>query len=267
MGTRRERQPQLEWDFGCNFSALEQKAMMLLAEYYTIDEDIEYQERRAKGIGLPIEPSIINRYGVDEDSQQAIESLQFPLTDGQALVADVVSRYVDVDKHHYATIHRIHADMQRITPLTRDDKELTDGFTMMLSERIEAQGEHVALTSTEQIAIRREPLITQARDELARLRLLQELVGAALAKMERKYPSEYLLLWHEYVEAMPTQEVAAIIGGAEAPPTPQEYRTNRRNAFEYFLQWCDVQTIPTSSKKRHRRKPGPKPNVELVSVK
>ena len=262
----REREPQLEWDFGCNFSELEQKAMMLLAEYYTVEEDIDFQERRAKGIGLPIEPQIINRYGVDEDSQQAIESLQIPLTDGQALVSDVVSHYVDVGKHQYATIHRIHADIQHITPLTRDDKELTDGFAKMLSERIEAQGERVELTNIEQIAIRREPFITQAKDELARLRLLQEAVRFALDNMERKYPSEYLLLWHEYVERLPTQEVAAIIGGSETPTSPQEYRTKRRNAFEHFLQWCDVRMIPTCTHKRHRMKTGPKPNMELVSV-
>ena len=266
MGTRRERQPQLEWDFGCNFSELEQKAMMLLAEYYTVEVDIEYQERRAKGIGLPIEPQIINRYGVDEDSLEVIDSLAEPLTEGQALVTDTASRYLNGDKYQYATIHRVYHDMQHIKPQTRDEKELMDGFTMMLSERIEAQGEHVELTNIEDIAIRREPLIMQAREELARLRLLQESVGYALENMERKYPSEYLLLWHEYVERLPTQEVAVIIGGAETPSTSKEYRIKRNNAFEHFLQWCDVQMIPTSSKKRHRKKSGPKPNVELVSV-
>ncbi len=266
MEAKRERLPQLEWDFGCNFSVLEQKAMMLLAEYYSVEVDIEYQERRAKGIGLPIEPQIINRYGVDEDSLEAIDSLAEPLTDGQALVTDTASRYLNGDKYQYATIHRIYRDMQHIKPQTRDEKELTDGFTMMLSERIEAQGERVELTNVEQIAIRREPLIMQARDELARLRLLQEAVRFALDNMERKYPSEYLLLWHEYVERLPTQEVAAIIGGSETPTSPQEYRTKRRNAFEHFLQWCDVRMIPTCTHKRHRMKTGPKPNMELVSI-
>ncbi len=113
-----------------------------------------------------------------------------------------------------------------------DEQHIIDEFAFKTEERLLAlHDERVELTSTEQVAIRRESIIQEAKDELARLIALRDSVSYALKHMEKKYPSEYLLLWHEYVERLPAQEVAEIIGGTETPKTPQEYRTIRRNAF------------------------------------
>ncbi len=280
---KRERLPQIAQDFGDEPTELEVKAMHLLQEYYTVDEDIKFFSRRAKGNGIWIEPSLTSRYGVDDDSPEvrlyrkltqsshhievsAEVMREIALTEQEQLVADTVKIHMDTSKHQYATTLRIAADSANARADTREEQEIINGFCRMMEERLQAQDERISMTSTEQIASRRESIIEGAKTELARLQLLKEEVGSALGSMQEKYPSEFLLLWHAYVEGTPAQEVSAIIGGATTPLTEKEYRIKRLNAFEHFLQWCDVRMIPTSSKKRHRSKPGPKPNVKLVRV-
>lgn len=227
---------------------LEDKAAILLREYYTIDDDIEVQREMANGNNLP-EPRVTPALHIDEPAHVqnelrvlhefsvgvSRERIPSPLSDGETEIAKIVSRYVKTNGSGYATIERVHRTVSRLAGSTREEQEVLKLFSVMLHE---AKGEFddTRLNDIEILVERRWNLIERARLELNRLEKNKYHVGRALRMVEGKYPESYELLWLKYVQDYTVHKVSDVM----RLMTDRVYQTARDNAMERFLYRCPM---------------------------
>lgn len=269
---RTAEQEQFELDLETP-DALESKAMILLREFRTLDADIRFYERRARGDGLLIQPSVTRRLGAPEDDEDVLWALATDtLTASEQDVLRVLGRYLSPDllradlrgksrllpEDHtfYATVLRIRAVLAEVAPQTSEDKEIVDGVMAMLEERMGDPEDRKAvhLTETERAAVMRWKEIERARGVLLHLRENREKVGAALDHIETCWPDEHRILTLRYIEGCTTAETMDRMLLSE-----WMYRDLRKRAMIRFLVHVPVDSLRTGLlDKSPYKKRGPK---------
>ncbi len=254
--------------------AIESKAMILLREYRTIDADIALYESRAKGDGLLIQPSVTHALGEDEDDIDVLWALTHEeYTESEELVNRTLARYLTpellrtrlhkgaqsilpANHDYYASCARIRLLLASVNPQSVDDKEILDGVSAMLDERLGDPEEMAAvhLTDTEQMAVRRWKEIERARSVLVKLRANRDAVRATLTLMEQWFPMEEKVLRLRYIEERTMDETMDELGIDRHP-----YEDLRRKAMNRFISRTPVMTLQTGLlDKSPYRKRGPR---------
>lgn len=218
-------------DFGLQRQQLEDKAIILLREYYTIDDDIKLQSAYAQGDDLPLEPRVTANLRSEEDGRDVLWELHAkPLNERQDRIATTVLSYVRGAQVTYATKQRVERLVSRVSAVTRDDQEQLDLFVRMLRDAI-GEPDDTRLNNMEALVDRRWKMIDDARQELQRLKQNKKYIGDTLAFLASKWPEYHQVLWLKYVEDKTIQKVCEKMALSE-----DMYRRLRYRAMSEFLQ-------------------------------
>ncbi|MCY0870814.1 MAG: hypothetical protein OWT27_09555 [Firmicutes bacterium] len=240
---------------------VEDKAISVLAEYRTLGSDLKLARLQASGDHLPVEPRVTAALAPEEDDPEILWKLQMePLTESQSQMVQILSRYISKGQYTYATKKRVYSQARGISCDTTADQEWLDSFVHMLKERLDAEEEYLPWTSTEKIALRREPWIERAKAEVQRLEQIDAAVTPVLEHLKQEYTDSYWLLWYQYVQGMSVIQVRELLGrikfGVDNAITEREHRTLRDKSMRKF---CDLCAPLMSLQTRERRlKRGPR---------
>lgn len=231
---------------------LEEKAAILLREFYTIDDDIEVQKKVVNGDNLP-EPRTTAFLRCDEDDERILFQMQAEvLSEGQSRIVETVSRYVDGSKITYATKQRVEKIVRHVSADTQFEQEIVDMFTVMLRESM-GEIDDTRLNDIEILVERRWRLIDRARVESNRLKKNKLHIGEALRIVEEKFPQSHRLLWLKYVEERNVYEVYEALN-----LNKDTYDTARTKAMEQFLSKCPALEELQTNRRSGKHKPGRK---------
>ena len=206
------------------------KIIALLRWYRFAHHEIRRLENAARGIGLPVEPRVTAKLGVDDDDPEALQNLA-DLTEQQEFVVSSVSHYAGDLTERYVTMQKTVNFLRGLTPET-EHKEAIEGFCAMLQERLPLPP--VPMTSTERIASQREKLIQSARDKLPFARLKRDAVERALDEMKIDAPAYYTILTMRYVEGKKPYDIRHCLAIRGVDLTRDEYNDTMKKAFEMF---------------------------------
>ncbi|WP_420950157.1 hypothetical protein [Alicyclobacillus tolerans] len=239
---------------------VEDKAISVLAEYRTLGSDLKLARLQASGDHLPVEPRVTAALALEEDDPEILWKLQTePLTDLQSQMAQILSKYISKDKYTYATRKRVYSQARGISCETTTEQEWLDSFIHMLKERLDAEEEYLPWTSTEKIALRREPWIERAKAEVQRLEQIDAAVTPVLEHMKQEYADAYYLLWYQYVQGLSVMQVRDILGrikfGVDNPMTEREHRTLRDKSMRKFCDLCPRLMSLQTRERRSKRGP------------
>jgi len=251
---------------------MEEKAMAVLADYRTLESALRLARSHAAGDGIPIEPRVTPALRTEEDDVEVLWKLSREgLSEAQCQMVAVLERHLP-STMTYATRKRVYDKARNLAVQSSADKPWVDAFVALLGERCNREEEYLPWTSTESIALRREPWIARARAEVARLEAIDRAVTPVLQMMNDRDPLAYLLLRHQYIEGLPVNEVRRNLGrfakGNAGMLSEWEHRVLRNRAMDNFIAECrNLSSLVTKSRRTKRGSEGTSsgPNLSDIS--